>query len=70
VKLVGLSGRKGTKDRKEINELEANTNCKDVMDNYRGTNKFLTGYQTRTELVTQENGIKGLRQTETHITEP
>jgi hypothetical protein len=40
----------------KINELESNSENKNIRDLYRGTNEFKKGYQPRTNLVKDERG--------------
>jgi hypothetical protein len=40
----------------KINELESNSNNKNIRDLYRGINEFKMGYQPRTNLVKDEKG--------------
>jgi hypothetical protein len=40
----------------KINELESNTENKNIRDLYRGLNEFKKGYQPRTNLVKDERG--------------
>jgi hypothetical protein len=40
----------------KINELESDSNNKNIRDLYRGINEFKKGYQTRTNLVKDEKG--------------
>jgi hypothetical protein len=44
--------REALKDK--INELESNSNNKNIRDLYRGINEFKKGYQPRTNLVKDE----------------
>jgi hypothetical protein len=40
----------------KINDLESNSNNKNIRDLYRGINEFKKGYQPRTNLVKDERG--------------
>jgi hypothetical protein len=40
----------------KINELETNSNNKNVRDLYRGINEFKKGYQPRVNIIKDENG--------------
>jgi hypothetical protein len=42
--------------KNKINELETNSKNKNIRDLYRGINKFKKGYQSRTNMVKEENG--------------
>ena len=57
----------------KIEELETNSNIKNIRDLYRGINDFKWGYQPTANIVKDDKGdlvANDVRQTEIHTAEP